>query len=1166
MVAVRLSTLKILYYRIEPCGRDHREGRRGPPEKGLVVKTATLALLAVLFCAALVQAQTETGQITGTVFDQSGGVIPNATVTLVDPSTKATRTNMTSRGVYVFPSLPTGRYEVSTTASGFQTTKQVVTVTVGSKIGLDFHLQVGTQSQVVEVQEQIARVNTETQTLGANITGSEIADLPTITRDPYDLVKTVGNTTDGDPGGASRGVGVSINGLRASDVAILLDGVPNLNNFNTQVAIKTPLDSVGEFSVLTSNFTAEFGRAIAGVVNVDTKRGTNAFHGTAYEFNRVAALTSNTFDNNAKGIAKSLFTRNQFGFSAGGALKKDKLFFFGNPEWIRVRSVLNQSAVIATPQLIAATAPNTQQFFSTFGNLKSNLIPVTTFTRAQVCTTGPCTAIPAGTPIYQEVTYGIAGDAGGGTPQNTLNFAGRVDYNLSEKTLMYFRYARYDESDFSGSLASSPYVGYDQGQTFFNIGYALSVTHIFSPTLVTQTKLSYNRITNRQPLSTQPISPTLYTQNGATGSLGSVDIVYPGYAAFTPSAGGEFGGPQNYIQLNQDATKFLGKHNFRFGGSVTYLQDDRVFGAYETAVADLGTNKSSALNGLITGHLHDFQAAVYPQGKFPCHFADPGGSANIVVTPDCTLTLPVGPPDLSRSNRYHDAALYVQDSWKLRPRLTVNLGLRWEYFGPQANGNPNKDSNFYFGSGSNIETQTQNGKVLISTDPNNPIGGLWNKKYNLFAPRVGLAYDLFGDGKTALRGGYGLGWEPNFGNITFNVIQNPPNYSVLGLTAPADVPVIPITTDNAGPLAGSGGTKALPRVTLRAVDPHIQMAYAHLWSASLEHQFENDVLAAIEYTGSKGEDLYSIYRLNINGSRLVYGGTGSPSATTRMNDQYGLINFRSNGGFSHYNALNARVEVRNFARKALTLRANYTYSHAIDNLSNTFSETVTGSGNLGFLDPLNPGLDKGSSDFDVRHRFLLAAIYQVPYQGKNAVTKAALGGWSVIANFTARTGTPFSLWDCTNAAYALCPRAMYDSPFKATYTAAPSGNPNEFKYLNVGSPDSSYVNPVAGVADFGPFPGTMTGRNVFVEPGYWNVDFSIHKNFAIGERFTLQLRGEAYNVFNHSNLYLVGANTDVSGTSVVTAIRGIRADNTSFSGPDYSPDNRNLQLALKLIF
>jgi hypothetical protein len=534
------------------------------------------------------------------------------------------------------------------------------------------------------------------------------------------------------------------------------------------------------------------------------------------------------------------------------------------------------------------------------------------------------------------------------------------------------------------------------------------------------------------------------------------------------------------------------------------------------------------------------------------------------VNAACTLTLPVGPPDFSRSNRSHEASLYVQDSWKMRPGMTVNLGLRWEYFGPQANGNPSKDSNFFFGPGANIQTQTGTGQVLTSTDAKNPLGGLWNKKYNLFAPRVGFAWDIFGDGKTSLRGGYGIGYQPNFGNVTFNVIQNPPNYGVIALTAGADVPTIPITTNNAGPLAGSTGTKALGRVTLRAVDPYIKTAYAHLWSAAIERQFGGDILAAIEVTGSKGVNLYTIDRLNIPGSKLLYAGTGG--AGDRINDQYSYINFRTNGGFSTYNGANGRLEIRNFARKGLTLRANYTLSHAIDNNSSTFSETNSGSGNLGLLDPLNPGLDKGSADFDVRHRFALAGIWDIPFGGSSTIAKQTLGGWSLIANFVAHTGTPFSLWDCTNAGYILCPRAMYKQPFSPAYTATPTGNPNEFNYMNVGNPDSSYKNPVADVSDFGPFPGSMTSRNSFRTPGLWNMDFSIHKNFPLTERFKLQLRGEAFNVFNHSNLYTVFTNTDISvpGFVSVTATRGVRADNNSYSV--VTTENRNLQLALKVEF
>jgi hypothetical protein len=322
------------------------------------------------------------------------------------------------------------------------------------------------------------------------------------------------------------------------------------------------------------------------------------------------------------------------------------------------------------------------------------------------------------------------------------------------------------------------------------------------------------------------------------------------------------------------------------------------------------------------------------------------------------------------------------------------------------------------------------------------------------------------------------------------------------------------------------------------------------------------VIVAVEYTGSKGSDLYTINRLNIPGSKLVYGGTGG--AADRINDQYSYINFRTNGGFSNYNSLNIRGELRNFRKQGLTLRTNYTWSHAIDNISNTFSETATGSGNLGLLDPLNPGLDKGNAEFDVRSRFLVTAIWDVPFKSSNKMTERLLGGWSLIPNFSARTGTPFSIFDCNNAGYVLCPRVMYPKPFTASYTQTPTGTPNEYAYLNVGNYDSSYANKLAGVSDFGPFPSTMTGRGSFISPGNWNLDFAVHKTFALTEKYKLQFRAEAYNALNHSNLYIVNSNTDVSAytakTNYVTAQKGVRQDNAT------TTENRNIQLALKLIF
>src|SRR5262249_14499665 len=244
---------------------------------------------------------------------------------------------------------------------------------------------------------------------------------------------------------------------------------------------------------------------------------------------------------------KPVFVRNTFGYSIGGPIIKNKLFIFNNTEWIRVRSSATQTYVVATPQLIAASAPNTQQFFQQFGQLKSSITPLQTFTRSQAaCTTPACLAIPATTPIYQKVAYSVPSDSGGGNPQNTYEIVGRIDYNLSDKTQAYFRYAKYNADQFVGTQTNSPYQGFDSADYMEDDGYALSVTHTFSPRWVSQTKLSYNRISDVQPLGTRPVVPTLYTTLNTTGQLGNASIVYPGYSPNTPGNSIPFGGPQNF--------------------------------------------------------------------------------------------------------------------------------------------------------------------------------------------------------------------------------------------------------------------------------------------------------------------------------------------------------------------------------------------------------------------------------------------------------------------------------------------------------------------------------------------------------------------------------------------------------------------------------------------
>lgn len=1094
----------------------------------LSLRLLGIGTLSLLLTAGLISAQTETGSITGTVTDQSGAVVPDAKVTVKNLETGALRVvETTSAGAYLATNLLPGNYLVTVEMQGFSTAQRQANVTVGSRIGLDLALQVGQTGVIVEVSASAATVNTETQTLGSTVTQQQIIELPTFSRDPYTLVATVGNVSPTDPSG--RGVGYAINGQRSAATNVMLDGTSNNDEFTASRGQTIPLDSVQEFSVLTNNFTAEFGRASAGVVNVATKSGTNGFHGSAYEFNRLSHLASNDFNNNANSLTKPVFTRNQPGYSIGGPVLKNKLFFFNNTEWIRVRSTSYNTVYVPTQDFINAADPATKAFFSTYGQLRSGLQPLGTLSKndytaatgGDICKGRPlCAALPGDMALFNRVAYAFPSDSGGGSPQNTWMTVGRVDYNMSDRTQMYVRYAYYNELDQPGTVSNSPYSGFDSPNTQVNNSIVYSLTRTFGPRFVSQTKVDFNRFNNQQPFSGHGAVPTLYLSSATTTSniLGT-SVALPGYLPFSPGNGIPFGGPQNYVQLYQDFSYIRGKHSFRFGGTYTYLRDNRTFGAYETAIEALGNNLGLGMENFLAGQLYQFQAAVNPQGKYPCA---------ATVTPDCTLTLPVGAPNFSRSNRYGDYGLYAQDSWKLTPRLTLNLGLRWEVFGTQHNKDPKLDSNYYLGSGSTIQEQISNGSVMLA--PDSPGGKLWKTNYGNVGPRIGIAWDVTGSGKTSIRAGYGRFFERNFGNVTFNIIQNPPNYAVLSLFGGTDLPSIPVSVDNAGPLGGSSGSKELGRVSLRAVDPNIKTAYVDSWSLAVEHRLGQGVIVALEYSGSNGEDQYGIGNINISGSGCVYGVFQCADATRLHEYQYSNINYRTNGGFSKYQSLNTRVEVQNVGRTGLNLRANYTWSHAIDTLSDTFSSSGNQM-NLGWLDIFNPAIDKGDAYYDLRHRVTVAAVYTIPTPANTAkALKHVIGGWSVIPTFSAYTGSPFSMYDCTNAYYN-CPFVMLDGVASRTAVMTATSTPNLYNYFDVSSMvNSSFANPISGSSDFAPYPSNMYGRNAFRGPGAWDVDFAIHKNFQLTEGIKLQLRGEFFNVMNHPNLYSGGSDSDVSGT------------------------------------
>ncbi len=1143
----------------------------------------------------------DAGQISGVVVDTTGAVVPNAQVSLRNTETNSTRTaTANGQGEYQFTGLAPAHYEVTTAATaGFGATRSAVEVLVGGKETVDIKLGGASNNTTIEVTADSGiQVNSQSQELSQVVSEAQVSQLPSLTRNPYDFVALSGNVSSGDrtaSGGdqnvANRGVGFTINGQRSTGTEILLDGVENIGVFNDDVGIKVPLDAVHEFRVITTNYEPQYGRASGGIVSVATKAGSNRFRGNLWEFNRIAAVTANTVTNAQSGQAKGQYTRNQFGFDVGGPIFKDKLFFQGSTEWTRVRSAATQLASIPTPQFLGLASPNIQSFFSAYGTgAPTNYRTTTTAAQIEAATeqsdangnpiAGSGTIIPnipASTPVFGTVGFTAPGDAGGGLPQNTYNIVGRFDYNFSNNTQVFFRYVDYDEIDQIGSNFASPYAQYNVGTATANQAYLLNLTHEFNAALTSITKASFSRFNQSYTYDTALQNvPTLFISADARNPVDNSAINLPGFYNSNPANGGlPFGGPQNTVQINQDVAIVKGRHGMQFGGQILYIQDNQAYGAYAQAGAQLGNGRGPGLQNLQTGNVFQFLAAVDPRGALPC-VADTY-TGTLSVTPSCSVNLPASAPSFARSDRFHDWAVYGQDAWKVSPKLTVNYGARYEYYGVQHNDNQALDSNFFYGAGTSLPQEIRNG--VVQTGISNSIGhGLWKPQYGTVSPRVGFAYDLSGDGKMSIRGGYGISYERNFGNVTFNVIQNPPNYAVIVVNN------TPLTNSNAGPLGGANGSVPLPPTSLRNVDENIRTAQTQFWDAAIERQLGNGNVVSVQYAAARGVHLYDIKNYNGIGSGNATLGdpnvdplgridprTNLPYTTlTRLNPQYSNINNRGSNGDSYYEALNIQFQSSNYRKSGLSLVANYTLSHALDDLSTTFSESNSAF-SLGYTNPFNPGFDHGNSDLDIRHRLVIAPIYQTPrFRSGHALLSQALGGWQISGIYTVRTGTPFTYFDTTNnvSGYnvARYTPAAGQTITQRSFTKIPKGQngggANSYTLGTLPTANSSALAPDGGASGANPdllytvsdgnggyvniptsdwnyAPAAETARNAFRGPGAWNVDASLSKTFPIRESLNLELRAEGFDVFNHHNLYVLGANNDYAASGGdITAQKG----------------------------
>jgi hypothetical protein len=505
----------------------------------------------------------------------------------------------------------------------------------------------------------------------------------------------------------------------------------------------------------------------------------------------------------------------------------------------------------------------------------------------------------------------------------------------------------------------------------------------------------------------------------------------------------------------------------------------------------------------------------------------------------------------------------------------LDYGVRWEYYGVQHNTKPNQDTNFYEGAGDNQFEKIRNGAVMPATSSS--VHGLIAKQVSNYAPRIGFAYDVFGDGKTSIRGGFGIAYERNFGNVTYNILFNPPYYGIIDLVSnTAGQGQISVSNNNYAPLQGAAGTTmGLAPVELRALDPHMKTAYDYQYNLLIEREIAANVLVSVGYSGTRGIHLYSIANINKLYSGNVYLGDSTTGDTfgDPLNLQYGSINVREANADSYYSGVNLKVEDNNYQKYGLQLTGNYTFSHALDDLSTTFSESEN-SFNLGYTNPFNPGLDHGNSDYDIRNRLSLEEIYEPKFLEfkSNSLLHTVLGGLEFPAIFSWNSGTPFTVYNCTFALYS-CDRtlAVPGLKYHGGGITPIAGSGNEYNYSPLpAATANNYVDPIVGVDDFptitsaGSHQVVGMGKDQYYDPVNWNLDLEGLKNFRIGERYNLQLRAEFYNVLNHHNLYANAFDSYYAGTGdqEVFALKGTQ-NGYSQSSAD---ERRNVQLALKFVF
>jgi hypothetical protein len=993
-------------------------------------------------------AQSSKGIVVGTITDATGGAISGGKIKVTNASTNVSRETVTTpEGAFRFDAVDPGIYKVEVIADGFKTAvRDNVVIAAAQIVDSSFTLEVGGVGEVVSVTPDNG-VTLQKQDGGRTSTldPRQITDLPVAGLNPANLVFTLpGVVSPGVlAGGFVQGTEFSINGLRPRANNQLLDGTDNNDNAITgQFYLPILRDGYREVSVLGANNSAEYGRAGGAVVNLITRSGTNQFHGSVYDVITSSALSSlssgQKINEGLTSVPVSI--ENDYGFSIGGPIKKDRLFFFGTFQASPIRSTTTASAVVPTTEGFAqlrslfpqGQSANLDRYLAIVGNLRGTTNPI---------------QIPIGG-NRQDISFATATLTGVSQQLNDYQFLTRVDWALGDKDVFAFRYVFDDQSVINQIPSAFQGFGIDVPSRVQNF-YA-SHTRTLSPKLLNEFRFAYGRF--NAAFNPQDAA----TLNGPQFLFGATNV---------SSVGLGFAFPQSRIfnnyQFQDTITYSLGGHTIRAGADLL-----RQVAKESVPFNGRGTLTFSAGGGFPTF------------GNFIDGFSGTGGIFAQRVFGD-----PVIFPDAFQQS------YFVNDSWRIKQNLTVNLGLRYENYGT-----PFNVIQFPAFAGFDVPLDTV---AKQQRDNNN------------FAPRISFAYTprlarwLFGDDKTVIRGGYGMSYDVFFNNILDNTAAASPNafgVTTLGSTvggrgfANAGVDSLP-TTGSPNPLA-----------TITSVDPRLVNPLTHLWNFGVQREAPGKVIVDVAYVGSRGTRLIINEQVNpgVDGVRLF---------STR-----GPVTLRTNGGDSIYHALQTRVE--RGLRKGLLARFAYTYSKTIDDVNSEVFVT-TGGSSVG-SNPFNRRLDRSVASFDVPHRAVWSFIWDVPGPARGLLGEVA-GGWTLTGIYSLQSGaveTPFvGGIDLNGDLNSFNDRPTISNPnapaTSVAFASSVLGLPgNGFVDIN-GDP----INPANARFLVDPANrSNIAGRNILRAERVNRFDASLNKDFKLPfEGHKLEVRFEFFNLFNHPN-------------------------------------------------